>query len=59
MAEKFGRLTRNSLLVALLHNLLFGGKAKVSSSVGPLTNRRAPLETVTVGQFEYAFDVVL
>lgn len=29
VAEKLGRLTRNSLLVGQLHNLLFGGKAKV------------------------------
>lgn len=29
VAEKLGRLTRNSPLVGLLHNLVFGGKAKV------------------------------
>ncbi|CAN0103274.1 unnamed protein product [Hapterophycus canaliculatus] len=28
VSEKLGRLTRNSLLVGLLHNLIFGGKAK-------------------------------
>lgn len=29
VAEKLGRLTRNSHMVGLLHNLLFGGKMKV------------------------------
>ena len=29
VVEKLGRLTRNSLLVGLLHNLVFGGQAKV------------------------------
>ena len=33
VAEKLGRLTRSSPLVGLLHNLVFGGKAKVGTSL--------------------------
>lgn len=31
VAERFSRLTRNSPIVAQLHNLVFGGKAKVKA----------------------------